>query len=316
MKVLVTGATGFVGRAVSQALLEQEHEVTAFVRTPSKAKDLEAAGASLAVGDMLEPASYRDLVAEVDVAIHAAQQGVSGRLARKKMSRIRLADELMTETLAQACLAHGKKLIYTSGCFNYGDHGARWITEETPPNPSPLGEGHHAVAARLLGLHKNEGLRVTILAPGFVYGAGGLFKASFYDTMQKGQLRVFGKGENYWSPIHVDDLAQAYVRAAEGAHGGGAHDGETFNIVDDEPLTLRALADALTDAAGKPRVGTIPPLLLKLMIGGPLVNSLVTSFRVKNEKAKQALGWSPQYRSFQDGIPGVLRDLDAQGAAA
>lgn len=306
MKILVTGATGFVGRAVTHALLNRDHSVIAFVRTPSKAKDLEAAGASLAVGDMLEPASYRDLAAEVDVAIHAAQQGTAGRLSGRKMTRIQLADELMTETLAEACVKHDRKLVYTSGCFNYGDNGSRWITEETPPNPSPLGEGHHAVAARLLGLHEDEGLRVTIIAPGFVYGAGGLFKASFYDTMQKGQLRVFGKGKNYWSPIHVEDLAQAYVRAAE-----GEHDGETFNIVDDEPLTLRELVDALTEAAGKPPVGTIPPLLLKLMIGGPLVNSLVTSFRVKNEKAKQELGWSPEYRSFREGIPGVLQKLNA-----
>ena len=271
---------------------------------PAGAQDLEAAGASLAVGDMLDSASYRHLVADVDAVVHTAQYATSGRLTRKKMAAMQRADRLMTETLARACVEHGKKLIYTSGCFNYGDHGARWITEGTPPDPSPLGEGHHAVATWLLGLHEREGLRVTVIAPGFVYGPGGLFKASFYDTLQKGQLRVFGKGENYWSPVHVDDLARAYALAVE-----GEHDGETFNIVDDEPLSLRALVDALTEAAGEKRVGSMPPWLLKLMIGGPLVDSLVTSFRVKNEKAKEELGWAPEHGSFKGGIPGVLREL-------
>ena len=306
MNVLITGATGFVGRAVVHALRERGHDVVAFVRTPSRAGDLERAGATLAAGDMLEPATYRDLVADVDAVVHAAQYATPGRLTRKKMAALQRADRLMTETLARACLEGGKKLVYTSGCFNYGDHGARWITEETPQDPSPLGEGHHAVAAWLLDLHRREGLQVTTIAPGFVYGPGGLFKASFYDTLQKGQLRVFGKGENYWSPIHVDDLAQAYALAVEGEHAG-----EAFNVVDDEPLPLRALVDALTDAAGEKRVGSMPPWLLKLMIGGPLVDSLVTSFRVENEKAKAELGWAPEYGSFKGGIPDVLQALKA-----
>lgn len=308
MNVLVTGATGFVGRAVSLALLDRGHGVTAFVRTPTKARDLEAAGASLATGDMRDPDSYRDLVAKADVVVHAAQYSASGRLTRRRMAEMQRADEAMAETLAQACLEHGARLVYTSGCFNYGDHGDDWITEATPQHPSPLGEGHHAVARRLLGLHEREGLKVTVLSPGFVYGPGGLFKSSFYDTLQKGQLRVFGHGQNYWSPVHVDDLAQAYALAVE-----GAHDGETFNVVDDDPVTLRSLVDTLTAAAGKPPVGGIPPWLLGLMIGGPLVDSLVTSFRVGNDKAKRVLGWAPEYPSFREGIPGVLHELSAQG---
>ena len=210
MRILVTGATGFVGRAVTLALLANRHDVLALVRTPTKAADLEAAGAALAVGEMLTPDTYAPLVGEVDAVVHTAQYGTSGRLTRAKLEQIKAADEAMTKVLAQACLEQGKRLVYTSGCFNYGDHGDAWITEATPQTPSPLGEGHHDLVKYLSNLHQQEGLEVVILAPGFVYGPGGLFKSSFYDLLQKGQLRVFGKGENYWSPVHVQDLARAY----------------------------------------------------------------------------------------------------------
>ena len=306
MRVLITGATGFVGHAVTRALLAEGHEVLAFVRTPSKAVNLEQAGATLAVGDMLAPETYQPLVKDVDVVVHTAQYGTSGRLTRSKLEQIKAADETMTKALAETCTAEDKRFVYTSGCFNYGDHGDAWITEETPETPSPLGEGHAELSRDLLRRHKQDGLEVIILAPGFVYGPGGLFKTSFYDTLQKGQLRVFGKGENYWSSVHVEDLAQAYVKATTSDVSG-----EVVNIVDDAPLKLRELVDDFTNAAGKSKVGNIPSWLLGLIIGGPLVASLTTSFRVKNSKAKQLLGWTPRYTSFGEGIGDVVQRLKA-----
>ncbi len=114
-RVLVTGATGFVESALVDALLAVDHEVVALVRSPDRARHIEARGARLAVGDMLQPESYRPLVAEVDAVMHTAQYAVSGRLTTSKMAKIRTADHVMTETLARACLANGKRFLYTSG---------------------------------------------------------------------------------------------------------------------------------------------------------------------------------------------------------
>ena len=159
----------------------------------------------------------------------------------------------------------------------------------------------------LLSLYKEKHLRVIIVAPGFVYGPGGLFKQSFYDTLLKGQLRVFGAGKNYWSSIYVNDLAAVYALAIESEAYG-----ETYNAVDNQPLLLREMVDLFTDAMGKKRVGTMAPWLLKLIIGGPLVDSLVTSFRISNEKVKRELGWQPQYSTFKDGLPDVLKVLELE----
>ena len=305
MHVLVTGATGFVGSAAVKALLEAGHTVTGLVRNPAKAKPLNTLGMRSAVGDMLEPETYKPLVKDVDAVVQAAQYGVSGRMTSKKVAQINHADEVMTAALAEACLEHDKSLIYTNGCFGYGDHGDQWITEETPLSPSPMGIGHATVVKRLRALHAQKHLKVVILTAGFVYGAGGLFKTSFYDTLTKNQLRVFGAGQNYWSTVHVDDLAQAFVRALEtDAYG------QNFNVVDDQPMRLRDMVDAVTAAAGQKRVGSVPPWLLGLMIGPPLVASLTTSFRVKNEKAKAVLGWKPRYPTFQTGIGDVVDTLE------
>lgn len=303
-RVLVTGATGFVGTAIVRALRRRGHEVTGLVRDRARGKALEELGVRLVGGDMLKPDTYRPLVAEADVVIMAAQYGAGGRVTSSALSRVGNADGVMTAALAEECLAHGRRLIYTSGCFNYGDHGADWITEQTPFNPSPMGLAHTRVAVRLRALHQERGLDVIVLAPGFVYGPGGLFKQAFTDQLVKKRLRVIGAGRNYWSAVHVDDLAEAFALAVRHAPPGAE-----YLVSDDAPLTLRSLVDHLTDAAGHKRLGTIPAWLMKPIIGGPLVDSLVTSFRLRNDRIKAELGWTPRFATFKDGLPSVLQEL-------
>lgn len=314
-RVLVTGATGFVGGAVARALLAAGAEVLGLVRSPARARALEAAGAALAVGEMLDPATYTPLVDDVDAVVHAAQASTTGRfgrLTRAAVGRLQAADATMTAAFANACAARGARLVYTSGCFVYGDHGANWIDETTPYAPSPLGEGHAAEAAVLAGRRARGELDVVVLAPGFVYGPGGLFKQAFVDQLDAGRLRVVGRGDNHWSPVHVDDLAAAYVAALTRAPDDPA-DPAVYNVVDDAPLTLRALVDALTDAVGHRRVGTAPAPLMAALLGGPLVASLVSSFRIRNDRAKAALGWTPRYPAFADGLPHTLAALRGTG---
>ncbi len=304
MRVFVTGATGFVGKAIVKALLQRKHEVVGLVRDAKKAKALEQLGVTLVVGDMLEPGSYEKAVPTVDSVIHAAQYPIQGRFTKQKIQQMGQADILMTQTLSQACLLHNKKFVYTSSTLTYGDQADRWITEQSSLHAPPIAEAHEQLAKSLLSLHQEQHLRVIIIAPGWVYGAGGLFKQSFYDTQQKGQLSIFGAGKNYWSPIHVDDLASAYALAVESEAYG-----EVYNGVDEQPMPMREITNLFTDALGVKRVGSMPPWLLKLILGGPLVNSLVISFRVKNEKVKQALEWQPRYATFKEGIPEVVKEL-------
>ncbi len=304
MRVMVTGSTGFVGHRVSQSLLAAGHEVLGLVRDPARAAALAQAGARLHTADMREPAGYAPLVAEVDAVVHTAQLAQPTPLTKRRMRQLFAADAVMTRALTQACLAHDKRLVYTGGCFDWGDHGERWIDEDTPLTPSPLGVGHATLAVELDRAHREQGLDVVRISPGFVYGPGGLFRSAFVDQAVRNRLRCIGPGANYWSCVHVDDLAQAYTAAVTGAAPGAS-----YAAVDDEPLPLREITNLVTTAVGKGPVGSAPPALLGLLLWRPLVQSLVTSFRIRNTRLRTDLGWVPTHPRAREAIPAAAREL-------
>lgn len=306
--VLVTGATGFVGGAVTRALLGRGYQVRVLARSQDRARELVSLGASPVIADMREPATYRDAAASVGAVVHAAQLRTSGRITLRKLARLAQANDTMTQTLAGACQSGGARLIYTAGAFTYGDHQDRWITERTPFDPSPLGVAH-AAGVRMLRSLRGQGLDYVVLNLGFVYGPGGNFKAAFYDQATRGMLRCIGPGTNFWSLVHVDDAAAGYLAALE--YGAS---GEEYNLADDAPLRLRALVDEITRVMGKRHVGTIPARLAALAVGGPAIASLTTSYRVSAARAHTELGWKPAYPSVADGLPPAIAALAGRPA--
>jgi nucleoside-diphosphate-sugar epimerase len=265
---------------------------------------LERDGVALHAGDMREPASYVPLVGQVDAVVQAAQLATSGRVTRARTAQVFAAEHTMTTALADACLTNGRRLLYTGGCFDWGDRGEEWITEDTPLSPSPMGEGHAREARFLQRMHAERGLDVVRLNPGFVYGAGGLLRSAFVDQARKGRLRCIGTGANWWSCVHVDDLGHAYAAALTGARPGSY-----YAVADASPIRLRDLTDVVTGAMNLPRAGSGPAWLVGLFIGRPLVASLVTSFRVDAGRIRLDLGWQPAHQSFRESGPAAVAAL-------
>jgi nucleoside-diphosphate-sugar epimerase len=307
MKVLVTGATGFVGGGVVRALLRHHHHVLGLVRDPEKARPLQKAGAAVAFGDMNQPETYEPLVRRVEAVVHAAQAPVRGRWTRRKLAAVHESDALMTRTLARACLEQGKRLIYTSGSLTHAGHGERWLTEDLPPRPCLLAQGHAAMLAELAGLHRDQGLNVVTLSPGFVYGPGGFLRVTA-ELLVRGRYRVIGDGQNYWSLLHLDDLGEAYALALErGAPGA------SYFLSDGEPLRRRSVIDHLADALGCRRPGRVPGWLAGVLLGFPLVEALTASQRLRCDRARRQLGWAPHHLSFAGSLPAVIDQLRASG---
>jgi 2-alkyl-3-oxoalkanoate reductase len=234
-----------------------------------------------------------DATAAVDAIVHCPAPVPPGRLTRRRLAAYRRAEAARARALADDALASHARLVHVGSAFAWGDHGASWIDEGTPQRPAPLGAGDADIARRLLSLREERGLDVVLVALGLVYGPGGVLERVLLER----RARVVGWGGNYLSCVHVDDGARAVAAALERGSAG-----TTYLAVDDEPVTQRALADAVADAAGRPRPGTASLGMAGARVGFPLARSLAASQRVRNARAKAELGWAPRFPTVRDGV--------------
>ena len=235
--------------------------------------------------------------APVDAIVHCPAPVPAGRLTHRRLAAHRRAEAARARALAEDALVFDARLVHVGSDLAWGDHGSTWIDEGTPQRPTPLGAGDADVARRLQGLREERGLDVVLVALGLVYGPGGAFEPVLLDQ----RARVVGWGGNYLSCVHVDDAARAVAAALErGAMG------TTYLAVDDEPVTQRALADAVADAAGRPRPGTASLGLAGARVGFALARSLAASQRVRNARAKAELGWAPRFPTVREGVRTAL----------
>jgi nucleoside-diphosphate-sugar epimerase len=131
-----------------------------------------------------------------------------------------------------------------------------------------------------------------VLRFGWFYGPGATHSEQLLAQARRHVGFQLGAPEGYVSSIHMADAGTAVV-AALGVPAG------TYNVVDDEPLTKRAYADALARAAGVPAWVRVPGRAALLL--GDRLTSLTRSLRVRNGRFREAGGWAPRYRSAREG---------------
>jgi len=162
MKVFITGATGYIGFAVSAALRRHGHRVWGLARNEAKAGRLARHEIDPVIGDLADPKSYADVAAQCSVLIHTAFDYVAEGVARDKRA---------IETLLEAGRrgAQPKTLIFTSGAWVYGDTGDQMVDETTPLNPIKLVAWRPAHEELVL---RASGVRGLVIRAGCVYGGG------------------------------------------------------------------------------------------------------------------------------------------------
>ncbi|NWG00748.1 MAG: NAD-dependent epimerase/dehydratase family protein [Thermoanaerobaculaceae bacterium] len=295
MRIFVTGATGYIGQAVAAALARAGHQVAGLVRSEGKASQLEALEVRPVFGSMADPESYRRVAEASEVLVHCAAE-----LSARQWE----LDRRTVEGLLEAARAAAKPrlFVYTSGVWVYGDTGGALVDETSPLAPPPL------VAARVeieeVVQAANSGrVRTTVLRPGCVYGGRGGLTATWFDSaLREGAARIVGDGFYRWAMVHVEDLAEAYVRAIEWPTGG-----EVFNITDRSRFTVRECAEAASRAAGADgRVVATPVAEARQSLGG-FADCLTLDQHVDARKAVRMLGWQPRHGGFVDGAETYFR---------
>jgi nucleoside-diphosphate-sugar epimerase len=270
MQVLLTGATGYIGSAVLDHLVESGHEVTAPVRTPEAGAKVEARGGRAVVGDLTDSAWLNRQLSVADAAIHlAALDGVG--------------DDAVISTVETAFGGTKKRFVYTGGIWTWGD-GAD-ITEDDPFEPGAISAWRPDRIVRVLG----AGYAGIVVSPAVVYGHGaGVTALIFGDQMKNedGALRLVGDGTQHWATVYVEDLADLYVRVVEGAPGGQHYIGASgYNP------TVRELAEAAVGPNGMVAPETVEDSQARL--SAPFADALLLDEQAFGRKARKDLSWNP-----------------------
>jgi nucleoside-diphosphate-sugar epimerase len=286
MRVFVTGATGYVGRAVAEAFRRRGHRVTGLARSAENGRALAAREIEPALGDMKDPASYAAAAGTADVLIHCAAEYTADYEALDR----RTVDAFLT---LAATGPKTRTVLYTSGVWQYGATGPEPIDETSARAGTPLTPWRGAQEDRVLA---SGGL---VIRPGCVYGgAGGLTGLWFSGAHDGGAAPIVGDGANRWAVVHADDLGMLYALAAESGLRG-----ELFNATDRSRATAREMAEAASRAAGKGGKTATLSLPEAEKRYGALARGLALDQHVDSAKARRLLGWNPCFDGFCDDAP-------------
>jgi nucleoside-diphosphate-sugar epimerase len=302
MRILVTGASGFIGRALCAQLLAQGHEVSALVRRAGS----QPPGTRALAGDLGDGAGLAQALADArpDCVVHLAAEIASQRSERK----LREVNVAGTARLLDACtalagadLSSGPRFVFASTVVTGDAHGALLSEERPLPVQTPYGRSKQEGERLVLSC----GLPAVVIRPSHVYGPGGWYVDELIAHLrQPGRFAVIGSGENLWDVVHVDDVVSALVLSAEHAAPGS-----TYHVADDEPITFYDFMALTAERLGLGAPRRVPAALARLMAGRNAVDAAVRSARSSNAKIKRELQWSPRFAQAHDGVADAIARL-------
>lgn len=287
MKVLLTGATGYIGSAIADKLQKSGYQVIGLARSDEAAQRLHQQGIRVCRGDLHDPQEIALAAREADAVIHTAL--VKG----PEMPRL---EKAFVEAMLPSLEGTGKPFLLTSGIWVIGDTGDQIADENSPLNPSPLVVWRPEIEQLVLSASQ-RGVRSVVIRPAIVYGrGGGVIGMLMQSARQNGCVRFIGTGENRWTLVHVDDLADLYVRAMEKAPAG-----TSLIAASDLIVRVREVAEALSQALGIPGQIEALPIEQARQTLGLYADALALDQQVSGAKAMELLGWKPKALSlFED----------------
>jgi nucleoside-diphosphate-sugar epimerase len=303
MKILVTGATGVIGRRLVPLLRHAGHEVSGVARSPAGRTQLERHGATAIDVDLFDSAAVHRAVmghdAVVNLATHIPRS--SGQMflpwAWRENDRLR---SIASRGLVDACIkANVSRFVQESFAPVYPDRGDNWIDETTPIKPVRYNQ---TVADAEAAAHRFSQIGRTgvVLRFGAFYGPDSRQTAELIAWVRKGWAPVPGPGSSYISSVSHDDAATAAAAAVTLRSG-------IYNVIDDEPMTHRAFVDSLADAIGVDHP-KLPPRWITSLFGS-VGEMLSRSLRISNRKLRSSSAWAPEYASVRQGWPAVLAGM-------
>ena len=268
MKMLVTGATGFIGGNLVTALLEQGHHVFCLARSEKKASSLRAGGGEIIIDDLISPQHIDKYIQNTDIVFHVA--GVIKGASREDYFR---GNYLTTRNLVQIIEQHSpphQKVIYVSSQAAAGP-STRSDFSELSPGASPVsayGESKHAAENEIMSI--SETRPVVVLRPSIVYGPGDRALLSLFRSAQWGIIPCPGLRDMPVNFLFVHDLIRALLLAAEKTEANS----KIFFINDSMNYSWRIWNRALADCLNKKALSV--PIAKAVLYAGCQIGGIFT----------------------------------------
>jgi len=296
MTTLVTGANGFVGRALCRRLADSG----AAVRAGSRVAHAADSGVdSVVTGDLSGQTDWTSVLEGIDTVVHlAARVHVMREHSRDPLALFRQVNVVGTRQLAQQAVEAGvRRFVYVSSIKVNGEgtHEGPFSEADQPDPQDAYALSKWETEQVLRQLEAEAGIEVVVVRPPLVYGPG--VKGNFFSLLRAVRIGVplpFGRCQNRRSLVGLDNLVDLLVQCTVQPAAAG----ETFLVSDGEDLSTPELLRRIAAALGRPaRLLPIPPGWLRsaarLLGQDRMYDRLCESLQIDIGKARQVLGWSP-----------------------
>ena len=300
MHLLLTGGTGYIGRALAQEV----ERVTILTRNPDRARTRIPKARCFAWDPYREPPPAAAFEG-VDGVVNLIGDSIGdGRWTEEKKASLRASRLETTRRLVDALenLAERPRVLVSSSALGYyGDRGEEVLTETSGPGDGFLAELAQAWEAEAERA-RSFGTRVVTLRTALVLGRGGETVERLFGLFRRGLGGRLGNGQQWMSWIHIQDLVQLYLFATQNPELAGAMNGGS-----PEPLRNRDFTRLLADALHRPAVLPAPAFALRLVLG-EFAKALLSSQRMQPAAALTA-GFRFRYSS----LASALTEITGEG---
>jgi len=293
MKVLVTGGTGFTGKALVQRLLDEGHEVVSLdYKEGLKTDDLRKAGAEVVIGSVGDKAVVDKCMQGVDVVQHLAAAFRELDVPNSYYDEINVGG---TRNVLEAAEKYGvKKVIYCSTCGVHGNVENPPANEDAPINAADYYQQTKYAAEPVVKEFADRGMKTVIIRPSAIYGPGDPERFfMIFKRVNKGKFPMFGSGKTLYHPLYVDNLVDAHMLAMEPGKG----DGQTYLIADDEYVSIENLVQRIGKALDVDvKIPHFP--IWPLIIAGHVFEKTFKPFKIAPPIFPRRVDWYRQNRAF------------------
>jgi nucleoside-diphosphate-sugar epimerase len=313
MTVALTGASGYTGGRLVDALLARGTRVRALVRAPRDWPPLRARGVEVVPGDLRDGEAVARLVEGAEAVLHVA---AVYRTAGHPDAYYREVHVAGTGRLLEAAARSGvRRFVHTSTVGVHGDVGTATADESSPFGPGDIYQRTKVEGEQLaVSFGRARGLPVTVVRPAAIYGPGETRLLKLFRAIARGRYAIVGSGRPHYHLVYIDDLVRGFLLALDRPEAAG----EAFILAGPRSVSQSELAALIAEATG----GRVLPLRIPaapLQWAGSLCEAVCIPLRLEPpihrrrvdfwtkhrsfsiEKARRLLGYEPQV-DVEDGI--------------